>query len=235
VTVRNRRRLPAEELAPYQLDVPPAYRHLGGGPPDPAARPPAPIDWRALFGNDHPVEIEVGFGKGLFLLTAGLARPDVNFFGIEIVRKYQLYATQRIAVRKLPNVKTCCGDARRILRDLVPPGSVAAVHVYFPDPWWKSRHKKRLLFTPDFAATVLAVLAPGGQLHFVSDVADYHAMVTGTLDFLPGFARLPPPDASAPAHDMDYLTNFERKFRKEGRPIHRARYEKSPGHPERTN
>lgn len=224
--MRNRRKLPPEELAPYEYVAPPRYRTLGGGPPEPDAAPPAPIDWRALFGTDRPVEIEVGFGKGLFLVTAGQARPDVNFLGIELVRKYQLYATQRVAVRKLANVRTCCGDATRILRDLVPPGSVAAVHVYFPDPWWKTRHKKRLLFTPDFAATVLAVLAPGGHLHFVSDVADYFAMVMATLAAVPGFTRLPPPDAAEPAHDMDYLTNFERKFRKEGRPIHRARYEK---------
>ena len=224
--MRNRRKLPPEELAPFEYLAPPQYRNLGGGPPNPDARPPDRIDWRALFGNDRPVEIEVGFGKGLFLVNAGVARPDVNFFGIEIVRKYQLYATQRVAVRKLANVKTCCGDARRILRDLVPAGSVAAVHVYFPDPWWKARHKKRLLFTPEFAATVSAVLAPGGQLHFVSDVADYFAMVTGTLAAMPGLTRVPPPDTAAPAHDMDYLTNFERKFRKEGRPIYRARYVK---------
>ena len=78
-----------------------------------AAMGSTPLEWSALFGNDHPVEIEVGFGKGLFLLTAATARPDLNFFGVEIARKYQLYAATRIAVRKLPNVKVCCGDAKR--------------------------------------------------------------------------------------------------------------------------
>src|SRR5258708_7427445 len=71
-----------------------------------------PINWEALFGNDHPVEIEVGMGKGLFLLTEASARPDTNFFGIEIARKYQLYATSRFAVRNLRNVKTVCADAK---------------------------------------------------------------------------------------------------------------------------
>jgi tRNA (guanine-N7-)-methyltransferase len=219
--VRKPRRLSREELAPYTVDLPAA------NPRQPPAAPPTPLNWPALFGNDRPVEVEVGFGKGLFLVNAGASRPDRNFFGVEVVRKYQLYAATRVAVRKLPNVKTCCADAKLVLRDLIPPGSVSAVHVYFPDPWWKQRHKKRLLFTPDFAASVLRVLVPGGRLHFVSDVPDYFEMVTTTLAELPAFRRLPPPDAAEPTHDMDYLTNFERKFRKQGKPIHRALYEKA--------
>lgn len=220
--MRKSRRLSREQLAPYVVELPGARPNR---PPGTAATP-IPIDWPQLFGNDNPVEVEVGFGKGLFLLNAGASRPDRNFFGVEVVRKYQLYAAERVAVRNLPNVKTCCADAKAVLRDYVPAGSVAAVHVYFPDPWWKTRHKKRLLFTPDFAESVQKVLAPGGRLHFVSDVADYFAMVTELLAGVPAFRRLPPPEAGDPRHDMDYLTNFERKFRKEGRPIHRARYEK---------
>jgi tRNA (guanine-N7-)-methyltransferase len=223
MTVRKSRRLTREQLAAYVLELPGARP---GRPPGGAAVP-EPIDWRQLFGNDHPVEVEVGFGKGLFLLTAGLSRPDRNFFGVEVVRKYQLYAAERVAVRGLSNVKTCCADAKVVLRDYVPAGSVADVHVYFPDPWWKTRHKKRLLFTPDFADSVLKVLALGGRLHFASDVADYFAMVTDLLAGMPAFRRLPAPEAGDPRHDMDYLTNFERKFRKEGRPIHRALYEKA--------
>jgi tRNA (guanine-N7-)-methyltransferase len=222
--VRKPRRLSPEELAPAVVELPAANpRRRPPGPDDPV---PAPLDWAALFGNPNPVEVEVGFGKGLFLATAGAARPDRNFFGVEIERKYQLLAAGRVAARGLANVKTCCADAKAVLRVYVPPGSVAAFHVYFPDPWWKSRHKKRLLFTPEFADLVLRALTPGGRLHFVTDVADYFEMVTGLLAGVPGFGRLPPPEERPPAHDMDYLTNFERKFRKEGRPIHRSEYEK---------
>jgi tRNA (guanine-N7-)-methyltransferase len=222
--VRKHRRLTPDELAPYVVELSDPVP-VGAGP-DAVPRPEKPIDWTAVFGNDRPVEVEVGFGKGLFLVTAGQSRPDRNFFGIEVVRKYQLYAATRAAVRKLANVKTCCADAKRVFRVWIPAGSVAAVHVYFPDPWWKTRHKKRLLFTPEFAQSVLRALAPGGHLHFVSDVADYFEMVTGTLAAVSGFRPLPSPDAAEPVHDMDYLTNFERKFRKEGRPIHRSLYEK---------
>ena len=99
----------------------------------PGVPPPAPIDWAALYGNSHPVEVEVGFGKGLFLVNSAVANPGVNYFGVEIIRKYQLYATNRVASRGLANARTCWGDARRVLGRHVLPGTVAAVHVYFPD------------------------------------------------------------------------------------------------------
>jgi tRNA (guanine-N7-)-methyltransferase len=228
--VRKRKKLSKDELAPYMVELPEAYPFRRADSPSPLPPPPpgerGAIDWEQLFGNANPVEVEVGFGKGLFLLSAGMAHPQVNYFGIEIVRKYQLYATTRVAVRGLSNVKTCCADAKRVLANHVPPGSVRTVHVFFPDPWWKSKHKKRLLFTPEFAAAVRRVLRPGGVLHFVTDVRDYFEMVTALLATIPAFRELPPPVENTPRHDMDYLTNFERKFRREGRPIHRSRYEK---------
>jgi tRNA (guanine-N7-)-methyltransferase len=162
----------------------------------------------------------------MFLLSAATANPQRNFFGIEIIRKYQQYATTRIAGRKLPNVRTCCADAKHIFRDYVSPGSVDAVHVYFPDPWWKTRHRKRLLFTTEFADLILRVLRPGGVLYFATDVAEYFEMATGLLKALPAFTRLPSLQEQTPAHDLDYLTNFERKFRKQGKAIYRASYRK---------
>jgi tRNA (guanine-N7-)-methyltransferase len=214
--VRRSKKLPLEELAPYLL------------PDVPRGAPAPPIAWRELFGNDHSVEIEVGFGKGLFLTTAGIARPDVNLFGIEIVRKYQLYAATRLAIRKLANVRVACADARVLLRDRVAPASVQAVHVYFPDPWWKTRHRKRRVFTPEFAHTVGAILRADGRLHLATDVEAYHGVMTQIVrDLGPAFRNLLLPAATEPHHDMDYLTNFERKFRKEGRPIYRAAYERT--------
>jgi tRNA (guanine-N7-)-methyltransferase len=211
--VRPAKRLPLEELAPYLLDVP---------------EPPAPLDWRAVFGNDGPVEIEVGFGKGLFLVTAATAAPDGNFLGIEIVRKYQLFAATRMAKRGLRNVRLVKADARLFLRDCVTAASVATVHVYFPDPWWKKRHLKRRVFTPEFAAECTRVLRLGGRLHVATDVEDYFHVIQELLARQTVLQPLPPPDERAPQHDLDYLTNFERKFRKEGRSIWRAVYERSP-------
>jgi tRNA (guanine-N7-)-methyltransferase len=214
--VRSRKKLPLEELASYLLpDVPRGTT----GPP---------IVWRDLFGNDHPVEVEIGFGKGLFLATAAAAQPDTNFFGVEIVRKYQLYAATRLAKRRLTSVRVACADGRALLKERVAPGSVQAVHVYFPDPWWKARHRKRRVFTPDFAHTAGAVIRPGGRLLIATDVEAYFGVMTQIVRELgAAFRDLSRPLPAEPTHDMDYLTNFERKFRKEGRPIYRAAYERT--------
>jgi tRNA (guanine-N7-)-methyltransferase len=184
------------------------------------------LDWPTVFGNDRPVEVEVGFGKGLFLLTAAHANPLTNYLGIEIVRKYQLYAATRLAKRELRNVRVACADARVFLRDRIAPESVQAVHVYFPDPWWKLRHHKRRVFTREFAEQCARVLRTGGELHVATDVADYAAMVRETVAEVPALLETEPPAEHVPAHDMDYLTNFERKFRQQGKAIYRMQFEK---------
>ena len=222
--MRKPRKLSLDALAPYQVSLPQANPWLR---PEERAAPIVPIDWAAMYGNTNPVEVEVGFGKGLYLMSAGTAQPQVNYFGIEIVRKYQLYATTRAAVRELRNVRTCCADAKLVLANHIVPGSVRTVHVFFPDPWWKNRHKKRLLMTEEFAASIARVLPVDGLFHFVTDVKDYFEMVSAMLAELPLFRLLPPPMENTPAHEMDYLTNFERKFRQEGRPIYRSLYAKN--------
>src|SRR5262249_8992936 len=150
-------------------------------------------DFSTVFGNDHPVEMEVGFGKGLFLVTASAARPEINFLGVEVERKYVLFTATRLAKRHRTNVRLVCGDARRVLPGFLPDGCVQAVHVYFPDPWWKNRHRKRRLFTEEFAAQAARVLRRGGHLHLVSDVEDYFQIMTGLLEHQPDLQRLPPP------------------------------------------
>ncbi len=210
--MRRTPRLSPEELAPYLLEVP---------------DPPKPLDWSALFGNDRPVELEVGFGKGLFLVSSATSRPDTNFAGVEIVRKYQLYTATRIAKRAMKNVRVACADARLFLRDCVASASLQTVHVYFPDPWWKKRHHKRRVFTPEFATQCLRVLRPGGELSLATDVQEYALVMAEELSALAGFGSLPPPEPGTPAHDLDYLTNFERKARKKALPVYRLRYVKA--------
>src|SRR5207249_7574135 len=136
----------------------------------------------------------------------------------------------RYAVRKLPNVKTACADAKALLRDHVRTGSVAAVHVYFPDPWWKTRHRKRRVFTPEFAADAARVLAPGGRLLIATDVEEYFGVMTGILRTMPAFAERPEEaERAAPRTDAGYATNFERKARDSGTQVWRAVYERTTG------
>jgi tRNA (guanine-N7-)-methyltransferase len=214
--VRRGPRLPLEQLAPYLLTLPDTDSLRGR----------LPLDFRAVFGNDNPVEMEVGFGKGLFLLRAAQEQPRVNFVGVEILRKYQLYTATRMAKRGLGNVRLLATDARALLRDYILSASLQTLHIYFPDPWWKTRHQKRRVFTPEFAQQAVRVLRPGGVLSFASDVEDYARMVVGLVAAHPELRELQAPEPGTPAHDLDYLTNFERKFRKEGRPIYRHRWER---------
>jgi tRNA (guanine-N7-)-methyltransferase len=240
--MRSSKRLSLEELAPYIWSGEPAasVAGLSNNPAADAAGSPlsnnpaadaagSPLNWREIYGNDHPVEIEVGCGKGAFLLAVAMARPEINFFGIEIVRKYQLYATTRFAIRKLPNVKTVCADARWVFRQFVPPGSVAAVHVYFPDPWWKARHKKRRVFTPGFAADAARVLREGGRLLIATDVEEYFGVMTGIVRAMPAFREVRAETSTAPVEEAGYQTNFERKARQKGTPVWRAEFERTAG------
>ncbi|AMV27169.1 tRNA (guanine-N(7)-)-methyltransferase [Gemmata sp. SH-PL17] len=240
--MRKPRRLSNEQLAPWVWEAKnlsvrtspdksgdAASSHSEGEPEQPVTRAPVtPIDWAALYGNANPAEIEVGTGKGLFLLNAALARPGTNFFGIEIVRKYQLYAATRYAIRNLPNVKTTCADAKLVLRDYVTAGSLAAVHVYFPDPWWKSRHKKRRVFTPDFAADAARAITTGGRLYIATDVEEYYGVMTAIVGAMPAFKLRPEEEQlAAPRTEAGFATNFERKALETGGSVWRAVYERT--------
>ncbi|MGE3316734.1 MAG: tRNA (guanosine(46)-N7)-methyltransferase TrmB [Planctomycetaceae bacterium] len=185
-----------------------------------------PIDWREFFGNDHPVEIDVGCGRGLFLLTAGLANPDVNYLGLEIEYKEGRHGARRIQKRSMPNVRIIGGDAKVALDKFIPRASVSAVHVYFPDPWWKRRHRRRRIFTDELVAQIEAVLIPGGLLHSWTDVVEYFQVIEALMDLAPGFTIRPAPAVRTPENDLDYQTSFERKKRKLGCPIYRGLWQK---------
>ena len=182
---------------------------------------PRPLDWGAVFGSDGPVEIEIGSGKGTFLVTAAAARPDHRFLSIEWALPYAEHVRDRVRRHGLENVRVVRGDAARFLADHVPPGSVQVLHVYFPDPWPKKRHHKRRLLKPDFVARAATALAPGGEIRFVSDHAEYFEEATAALAAEPRLEEAP-----VLADEMTDLTNYERKYRAEGRPIHRSRWVK---------
>jgi tRNA (guanine-N7-)-methyltransferase len=195
---------------------------------DPAAYPgDGPLSWAKLLGNDHPVEIEIGSGKGLFLAGAAAEQPGHNFLGIEIARKYARLAAERAVKRGVGNVRVWPGDARALVARRIPAASVRAIHVYFPDPWWKKRHKKRRVFTGELVEGIDRGLESGGELHLATDVEEYFGVIRDLVAGEPRLVELPAPSVKEPEHDLDYLTNFERKFRIEGRPIYRARYRKS--------
>jgi tRNA (guanine-N7-)-methyltransferase len=184
---------------------------------------PRPLDWGVVFGSEGPVEIEIGSGKGTFLVEAAEARPDHHFLSIEWALPYAEHLADRVRRRGLENVRVARADAARFLAEHVPAGSVRVLHVYFPDPWPKKRHHKRRLMQPGFIEAAAEALEPGGELRFVSDHAEYFEEARSALAANPDLAEAPVLE-----EEMTDLTNYERKYRAEGRPIHRARFLRRP-------
>ncbi len=135
---------------------------------------PSPWDACAIFGRNAPLEVEVGSGKGLFLQNAAVGTPEHDFLGVEVAHKYARFAASRLAKKGLTNAVMIDGDGLRLFRELLPAASLAAVHVYFPDPWWKARHHKRRVMNESFLEDVFRTLQSGGKLHFWTDVKDYY-------------------------------------------------------------
>jgi tRNA (guanine-N7-)-methyltransferase len=187
---------------------------------------PKPWDASLLFGRSAPLEVEVGSGKGLFLRSAAVDRPEIDFIGIEIAAKYARFTAAMLAKRNLLNAVVVHGDALRIFSELLPDVSLQAIHVYFPDPWWKKRHKKRRVMRESFIRDIHRTLLPGGRLHFWTDVEEYfHA----TLELIAACSALHGPldVPETPAqHDLDYRTHFERRMRNLNEPVYRAEFRK---------
>lgn len=176
----------------------------------------------AMLPGDGPIEIEVGSGKGLFLTNAALAFPEHRFIGIEIARKYAKYAAFQLAKAGLENAIMLQGDGARFIREQIPKHSIRAVHVYFPDPWWKSRHRKRRIMNPEFLGQVIRILEPAGELHFWTDVEEYFHNALKLIATFPELVGPQPVDEANPEHDFDYRTHFERRMRRHDKPIYRS-------------
>lgn len=188
---------------------------------------PEKFDLTPYFARPElPLEIEVGSGKGLFMGSASRAYPEHNFLGIEIAKKYARFAAARLAQHNRPNAVMFSGDARVVFGRWLPDASAAAIHVYFPDPWWKKRHHKRRMMNEWFVKQVERVLIPGGSLHFWTDVEDYFDRALETLaqhSTLQGPLEVPELPAE---HDLDYRTHFERRMRLHELQVWRAEFKK---------
>ncbi|HEV7301749.1 MAG TPA: tRNA (guanosine(46)-N7)-methyltransferase TrmB [Tepidisphaeraceae bacterium] len=182
---------------------------------------PKPLIWSELYGNANKVELEVGMGKGTFLCEQARSRLDTNFFGIEWARWFWRYASDRMRRHNCANARTVRAEASFFLTEFVPPASLSVVHIYFPDPWPKARHHKRRLVQPKFMPLLHRVLVPGGRVQIVTDHKGYwDENIEPTLRAAAGFTVV---DYNRPgsANEGEFVgTNFERKYRREGRPFY---------------
>ncbi len=179
--------------------------------------------WRQVFGREGRVEVEIGIGKGRFLLAAAAARPDVSHLGVEWSNEYLRLAETRAERGNLENVRFVRVDAGELVRRAIPEFSVSAYYVFYPDPWPKKRHHKRRFLQPANVDAMALTLAPGGWLHVATDHDDYWGVIEPLLDTHAAFSRQPEfggPDFPLPTDGP--LTNFEAKYAAEGRSRHRA-------------
>jgi tRNA (guanine-N7-)-methyltransferase len=181
------------------------------------------LNWKDVFGADGAIEIEIGIGKGRFLLESAALRPNVLHFGVEWANKYLRVAESRATKRGLENVRFARMDARELVHRCVPSGSVSAYYVFYPDPWPKKRHHKRRFFRKDTVDHVARTLTTDGSLHVATDHSEYWETIEPLLDGHAALSRLTefggegfPVPVDAP------LTNYEAKYRIEGRRRHRG-------------
>ena len=180
------------------------------------------FDPRSWFGKpSNPLEIEIGSGKGTFLVQQSVLEPETNFLGIEWAGEFFRYAADRIRRHQFANVRMLHTDANEFIRYWCADGIAQVVHLYFSDPWPKSRHHKRRVVQDATLREFHRLLAPGGELRIVTDHSDLwawyedHALRNEHL-----FSRTTFTTPGSAGESEMVGTNFERKFAREGRPFH---------------
>lgn len=176
------------------------------------------IDLREVFANTNPTIIEIGSGKGRFLIGTAVERPELNLIGIEKSLHYYRVIRERVMKRNLTNVRVINHDAYLVLREMIPDASIAEVHIYFPDPWPRAKQQKRRIIRSEVLDQIERVLAPGGWAIYVTDHREYFEAAAPLIESrFKSERRIPGPDDPP-------RTNYEAKYREEGRPIYEIRF-----------
>ncbi len=176
------------------------------------------LDLAQFFGNDHPVILEIGSGKGRFLISTATERPDLNLIGIEKSLHYHRLIRDRVLKRHLTNVRLINHDAFLVLRDMIPDASLQEIHIYFPDPWPRKKEQKRRIIRAEVLNEIRRVLVEGGSAIYVTDHKDYYEVAAPLIEeHFRAERRIPGPDDPP-------RTNYEAKYRAEGRGIYEVRF-----------
>jgi tRNA (guanine-N7-)-methyltransferase len=184
------------------------------------------IDNEQVFGNPHPLVVEIGYGMGDSLFTMAAQEPDKNFIGIEVHLPGVGRLVNEVSRRQLANVKTYCADAVDVFNECLQPESLSRVQIYFPDPWHKKRHHKRRMVQPGFMDLVVSRLCPGGVLHLATDWQPYAEAMLAVLNLSPALANLSPADGFSARPDFRPVTKFEKRGERLGHGVWDLLFEK---------
>jgi len=172
---------------------------------------PGPLDLAAAFGRSAPTVLEIGFGMGETTARIAAENPGNDYLGVEVHTPGVGALLKRVEEQALTNVRVVQHDAVEVVRDMIPPASLAGIHVFFPDPWPKKRHHKRRLVQPAFVGLLASRLASGGYLHAATDWQEYADHILATLSAEPALVNRTSGFADRPA------TRPETKFEQRGR------------------
>jgi len=182
-----------------------------------------PMSW---FSSPGPFELEIGSGKGGFLVSRAMAHPRIRMLGIEWANKYYKYTADRLLRRGIKNVRVMRADAKFFVIHHLPPDCIDVLHLYHPDPWPKARHHKRRLVQPEFVEAMVGALKPGGRWIVQSDHEEYFTRIRDLLHARAELSQIPwDKRESTPGPDWEG-TNFEIKYVRAGRDIYRAAFMK---------
>jgi tRNA (guanine-N7-)-methyltransferase len=175
----------------------------------------APFDLGAVFGRTAPVILDIGFGNGDALAAYATAHPEQDFLGVEVHRPGVGSLLLKLEAAGVDNVRVIMADVNDVLARL-PTGTLDGVHLFFPDPWPKKRHRKRRLVQPAFAARLRDALKPGAYVHCATDWDDYAAQMLEVLEATPGLANSAGPRKYADRPASRGVTRFEQRGRAAG-------------------
>ena len=175
-----------------------------------------PLDLHAVFGNDHPTILEIGFGNGETLALLAQRHPENNYLGVEVHGPGVGHLMIQLQRQESDNVRILRTDALALLRQRIPPASLAGVLLYFPDPWPKRRHHKRRIVRPEFLELVHRALIPGGMLHMATDWEHYARQMMRLTSAHAGFHNRAGTGAYSPRPEDRPLTKFEQRGQRLG-------------------
>lgn len=177
--------------------------------------------WREIFGNDHPIHVEVGSGKGAFVSGMAKANPNINYIGIDIQKSVLSYALDKVLATDVPNIKLLWVDGSD-LTDYFEEGEIDRLYLNFSDPWPKKRHEKRRLTYQSFLATYQQILPENGEIHFKTDnrgLFEYSLVSFSQYGMKLKGVWL---DLHASDFEDNVLTEYEQKFANKGQVIYRV-------------